>query len=122
MSQHDDAFDELRARQDTTQAPVILRGPVPRHAGTGAAVGAFLAWLDRDATLTKYLFLLIVALIAAFVGASIGLQRGTELDAYKLVGTPGIPALSVAIIGAVLGANIPLVVIGLVNGIRDPRI
>ena len=89
--------------------------------GIGAGVGSYLAWTSRDLNLTG-VALLAVGLAGGLGGAWGGLQRGIELDAYKLVGTPGIPALSVAIIGSVIGSNLPLSLIAITRAVRDPRI
>jgi hypothetical protein len=90
--------------------------------GVGAGTGSFIAWMNRELPLRLQALELLLPVAASVAGAWVGLQRGLELDAIKLVGTPGVPALSVATIGAVLAANIPVVALAIVKAIRNPRI
>ncbi len=71
--------------------------------GAGAGAGGFLGWLDRDIGSRALMLALAFTLASAALGGWAGLLIGG--DAYKLVGKPGIPALSSMIIGATGGAN-----------------
>jgi hypothetical protein len=86
----------------------------------GAGVGGCLAWFDRDAPLRVMLLNLAVALAAAALGAWLGLQQGK--DVFQLGGTLGIPALRGIILGAVLGANLPLIALAALKQVRNPRV
>ncbi|MXY21181.1 MAG: hypothetical protein F4Y49_07580 [Dehalococcoidia bacterium] len=88
--------------------------------GFGAGVGSFLAWLNRDLHLSKTLLILFLSIVAATIGAWIGLHENR--DAFKLGGMPGIPALTGIVIGAILGANLLNVPIWIAWSIRNPRI
>ena len=88
--------------------------------GFGAGVGSFLAWLNRDLHLSKTLLVLFLSIVAATIGAWIGLHENR--DAFKLGGMPGIPALTGIVIGAILGANLLNVPIWIAWSIRNPRI
>ena len=88
--------------------------------GIGAPVGSFLAWLDMDSTRREHILKLTAVIITALLFAWIGMRQGESI--YKYVGVPGIPALRGIIFGAVLGANLPLVALGLFKAFKHPRI
>ena len=88
--------------------------------GLGAGVGGFLAWLDRDLTLSATLIMLLLAVALSLVGAWIGLQESR--DVYKMVGQTGSPALTRIIIGAMLGGNIFNLTFWILKIVRNPRI
>jgi len=88
--------------------------------GVGAPVGSFLAWLDMDSTRRAHALKLAVVILAAMLFAWIGMRQGESI--YKYVGVPGIPALRGIIVGALLGANLPLIALGLLKAFKNPRI
>ncbi len=71
--------------------------------GAGAGAGGFLGWLDRNIGSRALMLTLALTLASAALGGWAGLLIGG--DAYKLVGKPGIPALSSIIIGTIAGGN-----------------
>ena len=88
--------------------------------GLGAGVGSFIAWLDRDLTRSATLLMLFLAIAACLIGAWIGLHESR--DVYKLVGKPGIPALTRIVFGAMIAGsalNLPFWILKIV---RSPRI
>ena len=90
--------------------------------GIGAGVGSYITWLDRDYKIGMQASLLAVALACGLVGAWLGLQRGIDLGALHPIWKPGIPEIHITTVGAVIGANIPMFVLGLLKAIRDPRL
>ena len=90
--------------------------------GVGAGVGSYIAWLDREYKLGAQVLLLAIALAFGLVGAYLGLQRGIDIGALHPIWKPGIPEIHITTVGAVIGANIPMFVLGLFKAIRDPRL
>ena len=88
--------------------------------GTGAGIGSFLGWLNRDLKLRFLMLVLFLTLAAALLGAWGGLLNSR--DAFQLSGALGNPALAGITIGAILGSNIFNLALWLVKIIRNPRI
>lgn len=88
--------------------------------GIASGVGSFLAWLDRDISRTAIVLMLFLSVTAALLGAWGGLHNSR--DAYKLLGLPGIPALTGIIYGAVLAGNIFNSAIGVFRKACNPRL
>ena len=88
--------------------------------GTGAAIGSFLGWLNRDLKLRYLMLILLLTLAATLLGAWGGLYNSR--DVFQLSGVLGNPALRGITVGAILGGNIFNLAIWLVKTIRNPRI
>ena len=86
----------------------------------GAGIGSYITWFDRNYNFGVHALLLVVALACAVVGAWLGYGVGVGLD--HPIWKPGIPETSFTTIGAVIGANMPLLTLGLYRTIRDPRL
>ena len=86
----------------------------------GAGIGSYITWFDRNFNLGVQALLLVVALTCAVSGAWLGYEIGVGLD--HPIWKPGIPETSITTTGAVIGANVPLLLLGLYNAIRDPRL
>ena len=86
----------------------------------GAGIGSYITWFDRNFNLGVQALLLVVVLTCAVSGAWLGYGVGVGLD--HPIWKPGIPETSVTTMGAVIGANVPLFLLGLYNAIRDPRL
>ena len=86
----------------------------------GAGIGSYITWFDRNFNLGVQVLLLVVALAGAVTGAWLGYGVGVGLD--HPIWKPGIPETSVTTMGAVIGANVPLFLLGLFKAIRDPRL
>lgn len=87
--------------------------------GFAAGLGGFLAWLDREAPRRLMALTLLVCLAGAFAGGWLGLQQDT--GAFKLGGTLGIPGLRGIAVGAVLGGNLPTLLLGVAKAVMRPR-
>ena len=90
--------------------------------GIGAGIGSYISWFDKDFNVGGQVLLLTVALTFGLVGAWLGLQRGIDIGALHPIWKPGIPEIHITTMGAVIGANVPLLLLGLYNAIRDPRL
>ena len=88
--------------------------------GTGAAIGSFLGWLNRDLKLRYLMLILLLTLAATLLGAWGGLHNSR--DVFQLSGVLGNPALRGITVVAILGGNIFNLAIWLVKTIRNPRI
>lgn len=88
--------------------------------GLGAGAGSFLGWLDRDLGRPALALILAATLSVALLSAWAGLHNAR--DAFKLVGKPGIPALTGMAVGAMLGGNAFSLLAWLVRTARDPRL
>ena len=88
--------------------------------GTGAGIGSFLGWLNRDLKLRYLMLILLLTLAATLLGAWGGLYNSR--DVFQLSGVLGNPALKGITVGAILGGNIFNLAIWLVKTIRNPRI
>ena len=86
----------------------------------GAGIGSYITWFDRNFNLGVQVLLLVVALTGAVTGAWLGYGVGVGLD--HPIWKPGIPETSITTMGAVIGANVPLFLLGLFKAIRDPRL
>ena len=86
----------------------------------GAGIGSYLTWFDRNFILGVHALLLVVALTCAVSGAWLGYGYGVGLD--HPIWKPGIPETSVTTMGAVIGANVPLFLMGMYRAIKDPRL
>lgn len=75
-------------------------------ASIGTILGGFFSWLDRDLSRSRQLTLLGLTVVFALAGAWAGLLYGEGVT-FKFSGLPGIPVLSIMIIGSAVGANIP---------------
>ena len=90
--------------------------------GIGAGIGGYLTWFERDFRAGMHAALFAVAVGCALVGAWLGLLRGIEVGALHPIWKPGFPMISVATMGAVISANLPLLAFALYRTIRDPRL
>ena len=88
--------------------------------GIGAGIGSYITWFDRNFKFGVQALLLVMALTFAVLGAWLGYGVGVGLD--HPIWKPGIPETSITTMGAVIGANVPLFLLGLYNAIRDPRL
>lgn len=88
--------------------------------GFGASVGAFLAWLKRDLGGRTLALILLLTLAAALLAAWGGLHNSR--DEFKLVGKPGIPALTGIVVGAMLGGNALNMLLWIARTVRNPRL
>lgn len=88
--------------------------------GCGASVGAFLAWLKRDLGVRTLALILLLTLAATLLAAWGGLHNSR--DEFKLVGKPGIPALTGIVVGAMLGGNALNLLMWIARTVRDPRL
>ncbi len=88
--------------------------------GTGAGIGSFLGWLNRDLKLRILILVLFLTLAATLLGAWGGLLNSS--DAFKLSGSLGNPTIRGITVGAVLGGNVFNLAIWLVKTIKNPRI
>jgi len=88
--------------------------------GFGASVGAFLAWLNRDLGGRALALVLLLTLAAAMLAAWAGLHNSR--DEFKLVGRPGIPALTGIVVGAMLGGNALNLLLWVARTVRHPRL
>ena len=88
--------------------------------GIGAGIGSYITWFDRNFKFGVQALLLVMALTCAVSGAWLGYGVGVGLD--HPIWKPGIPETSITTMGAVIGANVPLFLLGLYNAIRDPRL
>lgn len=90
--------------------------------GIGAGIGSYLTWFERDFRVGMHAALFAVAIGCALVGAWLGLLRGIDVGALHPIWKPGIPTISVAAMGAVISANLPLLAFALYRAIKDPRL
>ena len=90
--------------------------------GIGSAIGSYLTWLDRDHKLGAHALLVIVVLACAMAGAWLGLQRGIDVGSIHPIWKPGIPEISVTVMGAVISANVPMFVLSLYKAAKHPRL
>ena len=88
--------------------------------GIGAGIGSYITWFDRNFKFGVQALLLVMALTCAVSGAWLGYGVGVGLD--HPIWKPGIPETSITTMGAVIGANVPLFLLGLYRAIRDPRL
>ena len=88
--------------------------------GSGATVGTFLAWLNRDLSRSTLLLILFLTLAATLLSAWVGLHNSR--DVFKHIGKPGIPALIGIVVGAILGGNALNMALWVVRAVRNPRI
>ena len=88
--------------------------------GTGASVGTFLAWLNRDLSRTALAAVLALTVAVTLMTAWAGLHESR--DVFKHVGKPGIPALTGIVVGAILGGNALNLVLWTVRTVRNPRL
>ena len=88
--------------------------------GLGAGAGTFLAWLNRDLGWRSLALILLLTLAATLLAAWAGLHN--SLDAVKLVGKPGIPALTGIVVGAMLGGNALNLLLWIARTVRHPRL
>ena len=88
--------------------------------GSGATVGSFLGWLNRDLSRSTLLIILFLTLAVTLLAAWAGLHNSR--DVFKLVGKPGIPALTGIVVGAILGGNALNLLLWMVRTVRDPRL
>lgn len=88
--------------------------------GSGATVGTFLAWLNRDLGRSTLLLILFLTLAATLLSAWVGLHNSR--DVFKHIGKPGIPALIGIVVGAILGGNALNMALWVVRAVRNPRI
>ena len=88
--------------------------------GIGAGIGSYITWFDRNFKFGVQALLLVMALTCAVSGAWLGYGVGVGLD--HPIWKPGIPETSITTMGAVIGANVPLFLLGLYKAIRDPRL
>ena len=88
--------------------------------GSGATVGTFLAWLNRDLSRSTLLLILFLTLAATLLSAWVGLHNSR--DVFKHIGKPGIPALIGIVVGAILGGNALNLALWMVRAVRNPRI
>ncbi|MCH8060908.1 MAG: hypothetical protein IH861_00210 [Chloroflexi bacterium] len=88
--------------------------------GTGAGIGSFLGWLNRDLRLRYLMLVLFLTMAATLLGAWGGLHNSK--DVFQLSGLLGNPALKGITVGAILGGNIFNLAVWLVKIIRNPRI
>ena len=86
--------------------------------GIGGGVGTFLGWFSRDFSRRELVFLLLLTVTATLIGAWIGLH--SSRDAFKLVGRPGIPALTGIVVGAILSGNILRLCLWTISAARNP--
>ena len=90
--------------------------------GTGAGIGSFIAWFERDRKLKAYLLLAALVIASGVADAYLGLLRGIELMPTHLPWQYGLPVLSEAIRGAVISANVPPLVWAVYKAMRNVRI
>jgi len=88
--------------------------------GSGATVGTFLAWFNRDLSRSTLLLILFLTLAATLLSAWVGLHNSR--DVFKHIGKPGIPALIGIAVGAILGGNALNMALWVVRAVRNPRI
>jgi hypothetical protein len=88
--------------------------------GFGATAGSFLGWLNRDLGRSTLLIILFLTLAVTLLAAWAGLHNSR--DVFKLVGKPGIPALTGIVVGAILGGNALNLLLWMVRTVRDPRL
>ncbi len=88
--------------------------------GIGAAAGSYLAWTSSIPNSWWLVTILLLTLAASMIGAGIGLYDSR--DVFKLVGKPGIPALTGITVGATLGANLFGMAVRAVRTAYRPRI
>ena len=88
--------------------------------GFGASVGTFLAWLKRDLGGRTLALILLLTLAATLLAAWVGLHNSR--DEFKLVGKPGIPALTGIVVGAMLGGNALNLLLWIARTVRNPRL
>ena len=88
--------------------------------GLGAGAGTFLAWLNRDLGWRALALILLLTMAATLLAAWAGLHN--SLDAVKLVGKPGIPALTGIVVGAMLGGNALNLLLWIARTVRHPRL
>ncbi len=103
---------------DVRQIDFALMGVLA--VGIGGGVGTFLGWFSRDFSRRELVFLLLLTVTATLIGAWIGLH--SSRDAFKLVGRPGIPALTGIVVGAILSGNILRLCLWTISAARNPRI
>ena len=90
--------------------------------GIGSAIGSYLTWLDRDYKVASHAILFVVVLMCTLLGAWLGLQRGIDVGTIHPIWKPGIPEISVTVMGAVISANVPMFVLGLYKAAKHPRL
>ena len=88
--------------------------------GTGAGIGSFLGWLNRDIRLRFLVLVLFLTLAASLLGAWAGLHNSR--DVFQLSGSLGNPTLRGITVGAILGGNIFNLAVWLAKIVRNPRI
>ena len=88
--------------------------------GFGASVGSFLGWLNRDLSRLTLLAIMLLTLAVTLLAAWAGLHNSR--DVFKLVGKPGIPALTGIVVGAILGGNALNMLLWAVRTVRNPRL
>lgn len=88
----------------------------------GAGIGSYITWFERDFKVSTHALLLAVALGCAVMGAWLGLLRGIDVAVFHPIWKAGNPEIAVPVMGAVIAANIPLLVLGLYRAIKDPRL
>ncbi len=90
--------------------------------GVGAGIGSYLVWFERDFKFSVHMLLLATAVVCAIIGAYFGLLRGIDVGALHPVWRAGRPETGIPIIGAVISANVPLLLLGLYRAIKNPRL
>lgn len=88
--------------------------------GFGASVGSFLGWFSRDLSRSTLLIILLLTLTVTLLTSWVGLHNSR--DVFKLVGKPGIPALTGIVVGAILGGNALNLLLWTVRTVRNPRL
>ena len=88
--------------------------------GLGASAGSFLGWLNRDLSRSTLLIILLLTLAVTLLTAWAGLHNSR--DVVKLVGKPGIPALTGIVVGAIIGGNALNLLFWTLRTFRDPRL
>lgn len=89
-------------------------------ASSGATIGGYLVWLNRDRTASMQLAFFGLTVVCAVAGALIGSRLSGE--PFSVVGLPGIPILVGLLMGATLGANFPHLVLAVVKAFMNPRL
>ena len=88
----------------------------------GTSIGGFIAWFERDYTVIFQGLIIAIVFVCSLTGAYIGLQRGIELMPDIPPWKYGLPILSLAIRGAVISANAPLLALAIYKALRSPRL
>ena len=81
--------------------------------GLGAGLGGALGWINPDSPKLHILFIITLGILGAIGGAWGGMLYGSTV--FIMGGMPGIAELRSLVGGAVIGGNIPPIVVGVIR-------